>query len=65
MVECEDGYNRSGDFSQYSCGLNGTGVDWMFNGSEVTCSPGKVATNTHMCNYTLWLFYYSYLCQSQ
>ena len=51
MVECEDGYNRSGDSSQYSCGLNGIGVDWLFNGSGVTCSPGKVATSTH--NYTV------------
>ncbi|XP_065899825.1 uncharacterized protein [Dysidea avara] len=40
MVECEDGYNRSGDSSQYSCGLNSTGVTWMFTGSGVTCSPG-------------------------
>ena len=47
MVECEDGYNRSGDSSQYSCGLNGTEVVWMFTGSGVTYSPGKVATNTH------------------
>ena len=48
MVECEDGYNRSGDSSQYNCDLNGTVVVWMFTGSGVTCSPGKVATNTHM-----------------
>ena len=47
MVECEDGYNRSGDSSQYSCSLNGIGVDWLFNGSGVTCSAGKVATSTH------------------
>ena len=47
MVECEDGYNRSGDSSQYSCGLNGTGVGWMFNGSGVTCSPGNVTIKTH------------------
>ena len=40
MVECEDGYNRSGDSSQYSCDLNGTEVVWMFTGSEVTCFPG-------------------------
>ena len=47
MVECEDGYNRSGDSSQYNCGLNGTEVVWMFNGSGVTCSPGKKTTKTH------------------
>ena len=41
MVECEDGYNRSGDSCQYSCRLNGTGVTWMFTGSGVTCSPGN------------------------
>ena len=40
MVECEDGYNRSGDSSQYSCGFNGTEVVWMFTGSGVTCCPG-------------------------
>ena len=51
MVECEDGYKRLGNSSQYSCGLNGTEVGWMLNGSEVTCSPGKVAINTH--NYTV------------
>ncbi|XP_065899762.1 sushi, von Willebrand factor type A, EGF and pentraxin domain-containing protein 1-like isoform X2 [Dysidea avara] len=39
MVECEDGYNRSEDSSQYSCGLNGTGVTWMLTGSGLTCSP--------------------------
>ena len=48
MVECEDGYNRSGDSSQYSCGLNGTEVVWMFTGSGVTCSPGKVVTQIHI-----------------
>ena len=42
MVECEDDYNRLGDLLQYSCGLNGAGVAWLFNGSGVTCSPGKV-----------------------
>ena len=42
MVECEDGYNSSGDSFKYSCDLNGTGVDWMFNGSGITCSPGKL-----------------------
>ena len=42
MVECEDGYNTSGDSSQYSCDLNGTEVVWMFTGSGVICSPGKV-----------------------
>ena len=47
IVECEDGYNRSGDFSQYSWGLNSTQVDWMFNGNRVTCSPGKMATNIY------------------
>ena len=47
MVECEDGYNRLGDSSLYSCGLNGTRVGWLFNGSGVTCSPGKVVTGTH------------------
>ena len=47
MVECKDGYNNSEDFSQYSCGLNGTEVVWMFTGSGVTCSPGKATTNTH------------------
>ena len=47
MVECEDGYNRSGDSSQYSCGLNGARVGWLLNGSGVTCSPGKVVTSTH------------------
>ena len=47
MVECEDGYSRLGVSPQYSCGLNGTGIDWMFNGSGVICSQGKVATNTH------------------
>ena len=41
MVECEDGYNRSGDSSQYICDLNGTEVVWMFNGSRVICSPGS------------------------
>ena len=46
-IECEDGYNRSGDSSQYICSLNGAGVDWTFSDSGVTCSPGKVATNTH------------------
>jgi len=40
MVECEDGYNRSGESSLYSCDLNGTEVVWMFTGSGVTCSPG-------------------------
>ena len=45
MVECEDGYNRSGDSSQYSCGLNGTEVVWMFTGGRVTCSPGKGITS--------------------
>ncbi|XP_065899767.1 CUB and sushi domain-containing protein 1-like [Dysidea avara] len=39
MVECEDGYNRSGDSYQYSCSLSGTGVTWMLTGSGVTCSP--------------------------
>ena len=52
MVECEDGYNRLGDSSQYSCGLNSAGVDWMFNGSGVTCSPGKVVT-IHTAMYTV------------
>ena len=47
MVECEDGYNRSGDSFPYSCGLNGTEVVWMFTGSVVACSPGKVTTNAH------------------
>ena len=47
MVECEDGYSRSGDSSQYSCGLNDTEVVWMFTGSGVTCSPGKLSTKTH------------------
>jgi len=41
MVECEDGYNMSEDSSQYSCGLNGTGVTWMLTGSGVICSPGN------------------------
>ena len=41
MVECEDGYNRSGDSYQYSCSLSGTGVTWMLTGSGVTCSPGN------------------------
>ena len=40
MVECEDGYNRLGDSSKYSCDLNGTDVMWMGTGSGVTCSPG-------------------------
>ena len=45
MVECEDGYNRLGDSSQYSCGLNNNSeVVWMFTGSGVTCSPGKMTT---------------------
>ena len=47
IVECEDGYNRLGDSSQYSCGFNGTGVDWLFNGSEVIFSQGKQDTSTH------------------
>ena len=55
MVECEDGYNRSGDSSQYNCDLNGTEVVWVFTGSGVTCSPGKVATNIH-----IHLYYYNY-----
>ena len=42
MVECEDGYNRSEDSSQYICSLNGTRVDWMFNDSGVTCCPGTI-----------------------
>ena len=46
MVECEDGYNMSGDSSQYSCDLNDTEVVWMFT-NGVTCSPGKLTTNTH------------------
>ena len=49
IVECEDGYIISGDSSQYSCGLNGTEVAWMFNGSGVTCSPGKMTTDIHTC----------------
>ena len=40
-VEREKGYNRSGDSSQYSCGLNGTELAWMFTGSGATCSPSK------------------------
>ena len=56
MVECEDGYNRSGDSSQYSCGLNGTEVVWMFTGSGVTCSPGKVTTYVAIA--TLFICYY-------
>ena len=47
MVECEDGYIISGDSSQYSCDLNDTSTEvvWMFNGSGVICSPGKVTAN--------------------
>ena len=41
MVECENGYNRLGDSSHYSCGFNGTDVVWMFTGSGVICSPGN------------------------
>ena len=45
MVECEDGYNRLGDFPQYNCGLNGTEIVWTDSG--VTCSPGKVPTSIY------------------
>ncbi|XP_065899401.1 uncharacterized protein [Dysidea avara] len=39
MVECEDGYDMSGN-AQYSCDLNGTEVTWtLLNGSDVMCSP--------------------------
>ena len=48
MVECEDGYMISGDSFQYSCDLNGTEVVWMFNGSGVTCLPGKMTTDMYM-----------------
>ena len=42
MVECEDGYIKLGDSSQYSCGLNinNTGEVWKFSGNGVTCCPG-------------------------
>ena len=52
MVECEDGYNRLGDSLQCGCGFNGTGVDWMFTGSGVTCSLSKVSSY-YMCSYIL------------
>ena len=55
MVECEDGYNRSGDSSQYSCGLNGTEVVWIFTDSGVICSPGKLATNKQYVIITILL----------
>ena len=41
IVECEDGYVISRGSFQYRCGLNGTEIVWMFNGSGVTCLPGK------------------------
>ena len=41
MVECEDGYKRLGNSSQYSCGLNGTEVVWKFTDNGVTCCPGR------------------------
>ena len=66
MVECEDGYNKSGDSSQYSCDLNGTEVVWMFTGSGVTCSSGKVTTYVRSYSYIVYmLLYYSSLYQSQ
>ena len=59
MVECEDGYNRSGNSSQYSCGLNGTELVWMFTGSGVTCSPGKVTTYTYSYTVKVILLQYN------
>ena len=56
MVECEDGYNRSGDSSQYSCGLNGTEVVWKFTGNGVTCCPGiynYILCTIVPCNYSI------------
>ena len=42
MVECEDGYDRSGNTNQYNCDLDGMGgVTWMFHNTGVVCSPGK------------------------
>ena len=41
-IECEDGYNKLGDSSQYICNLSDSEIVWMFTGSGVTCSPGKV-----------------------
>ena len=57
MVECEDGYNRSGDSSQYSCGLSGTEVVWMFTGSGVTCCPGT-ATYVYKLNLCIYIYIY-------
>ena len=45
-IECEDGYSRSGDSPQYNCHLNGTEVMWMYTGNGMTCSQGKMATNS-------------------
>ena len=52
IVECEDGYNMSGDSSQYSCGLNETEIVWMFTGSGVICSPGKLSIKTLLYCYS-------------
>ena len=61
MVECEDSYNRLGDSPLYSCGFNGTNVVWMFTGSGVFCSSGKVSTNIATA---LWYILYSVPCAS-
>ena len=65
IVECEDGYNRLGDFPQYSCGFNGTDAIWIFTGSGVTCSPGKLVTLVSYMDVILTISPYSSLCKSQ
>ena len=63
MVECEDGYNRLGDSPQYSCGFNGTDVVWIFTGSGVTCSPGKLMALAYITIYGV-LYHHTVPCVS-
>ena len=50
MVECDNGYKRSGASFHYTCGFNGTEAVWMFIGNGVTCSPG-VTFVCMQCNF--------------
>ena len=64
MVKCEDGYNRLGDSSQYSCGFNGTEVVWKFTGNGVTCCRGTTITFVPLYPVIISTKSTSYICAS-